>query len=187
MIERRRFVGLAFAGLGMCWSASEARACSIAAVNRTPFSDRRCRQAIAEFVTLLNEAPSLSWDDASRRLDEMGVEIEEDWARELTWDRSMTNVDRQYAFVQEYRKSGGILDPKPVEIDELNLIRRLGNRATYQFSLKRYSYHPADPEGCNGLFVHDEYYGYDRLACLATFSANRLNGVRRFPEWYLDG
>jgi hypothetical protein len=36
------------------------------------------------------------------------------------------------------------------------------------------------------MFVHDEYYGYDRISCLATLTANRLATVRRFPEWYLE-
>ncbi|UIJ44784.1 hypothetical protein LZK98_17260 [Sphingomonas cannabina] len=187
MIRRRQFFGLTATGLGMLWSGSEAAACTLVAVNRAPFRDRMCRRALAEFVALLNDAPSLPVEDVLRRKDEIGVWIEEGWVDDrLGEERSNKDADRQYTFVREFRLSAGILDPRPIEIDGINLVRRLGNRATYQFTLKRYAYHPADPEGCNGLFVHDEYYGDDRLSCLATFSANHLKTVRRFPEWYLE-
>ncbi len=158
------------------------------ATNRTPFSDRKCRRAIAEFVSLLNDAPSLTLEDVSQRLDDMGVSIEEDWVDEALDERrlSLTNGDQQYAFAREFRMSYGMLDPRPIELEDINLIRRVGNRATYQFTLRRYSYHAADLEGCNGLFAHDEYYGHERSSCLATLYANRLNTVRRFPEWYLE-
>ena len=186
MIGRRRFLGVVGVGASMIWAAEEAAACSIVATNVTPFSDRRSRAAIAEFVALLNEAATLPNEELMRRQDEMSVVIEDEWVDERVGDREPGHGGRDYLFVKEFRVSGGRLDPRPIEIEDINLIRRLGNKATYQFTLKRYSYHPADYEGCNGLFTHDAYYGYDRLSCLATTYANRLQTVRRFPEWYLD-
>jgi hypothetical protein len=186
MNGRRQFFGVAAAGLGALWWGSEAAACSLTGTNRTPFDDRKSRAAIAGFVKLLNEAPSMPQREVTRLQEDLGFVIESEWVDEELGDRSPTDVERQTTFVREFRTSEGKLDPRPITIDGINLIRRLGNQATYQFTLKRYSYHPADPEGCNGMFVHDEYYGYNRTSCLATLLANRLQTVRRFPEWYLE-
>lgn len=155
MIGRRQFFGAAGVGVGLLWSARDAAACSIVAASRTPFSDRRSRQAITEFITLLNGAPTLSDDELIRRQDEMSIALEDEWVEERVGGRQPGHIGRNYLFVKEFRRSGGRLDPRPIQIDDINLIRRLGNRATYQFTLKRYSYHPADPEGCNGMFTHE--------------------------------
>lgn len=185
MIGRRQLLSMVGVGVGMLWTSRDAAACSIVPTSRTPFHDRRSRASIGKFVALLNEAATLSDEELMRRQDEMSVVLEDDWVDEQVGDRQTGAIGRDYLFVKQFRVSGGILDPRPIEVEDVNLIRRLGNRATYQFTLKRYSYHPADLEGCNGLFTHDAYYGYDRLSCLATTSANRLQTVRRFPEWYL--
>ena len=185
MIRRRQLFGLTAAGASSLWLGSRAEACSISPSNRTPFSDRNCRRALAEFVRFLNEAPSLTDDALAARADELSVSLEWEWVAETLGDRSQA-ADSEYTFLREFRLSGGRLDPEPIKLVAINLIRRLGNKSTYQFTLERFSYYPADPEGCNGLFTHDEYYGVDRTAYLATFSANYLKTIRRFPEWYLE-
>jgi len=186
MVRRRQVLALGGVGMALLYPNASATACSISPQNRTPFNDRRSRGAITDFVTLLNEAATLPEDEAIRRQDAMSVVLEDAWVEERVGDRERSHVGRDYLFVKEFRMAGGRLDTRPIEIEEINLIRRLGNRATYQFTMKRYSFHPADPEGCNGLFTHEAFYGYDRLSCLATTYANRLQAVRRFPEWYLD-
>ena len=185
-MDRRHFLGLSAMAAGMLWPAGDASACSIVATNRTPFSDRTSRAAIASWVQFLNEAGTLPDDDLIRRHGDLSVVLEDEWVDEVVGDREPGHIGRDYLFVKEFRLSGGRLDPRPIELEETNLLRRLGNRATYQFTLKRYSYHPADFEGCNGMFTHDEYYGFDRISCLATLTANHLRTVRRFPEWYLE-
>jgi hypothetical protein len=186
MIGRRQFFGLTAAGVAAMLPGTEAAACSLVATNRTPFNERANRRAIAHFVRLLNVAPGLPEEEVVRQSDDLAFSIEDEWVDETLGERSASDVERQSTFLREYRFAGGRLDPKPIELESTNLIRRLGNRATYQFTLKRYSYHPADPEGCNGMFVHDAHYGYDRISCLAALSANRLRHVRRFHEWYLE-
>ena len=187
MVRRRQVLALGGVGIALLYPHASATACSISPQNRTPFNDRRSRGSIADFVQLLNEAATLPEEEAIRRRDEMGVVLEDAWVEERVGERDRSHAGRDYLFVREFRMAGGQLDTRPIEIEEINLIRRLGNRATYQFTMKRYSFHPADPEGCNGLFTHDAFYGYERLSCLATTYANRLQAVRRFPEWYLEG
>ena len=134
MIDRRHVLGLTAAGVVLLWSAEDAAACTIAVQDRTTFSDRRSRAAIAEFVALLNEAPTLSEGELIRRLDEMSVVLEDDWVDERVGDRAPGHVGRDYLFVKEFRLSGGKLDSRPIEVEETNLLRRLGNRATYQLA-----------------------------------------------------
>jgi hypothetical protein len=184
MIERRQLFGLAAAGTGSLLFGAEVQACSIRAPDRTRFSDRACRAALTRFVTVLNEAHTMTDEAFSSEVDDLGVELEAEWVALALYPHGL-EPDRDKTFLRQFRVSSGKLDPRPIKLAEFNLIRRLGNRASYQFTLERYSYHPADTEGCNGLFVHDEYYGVDRNAYLATFTANRLQTIRPFPEWYL--
>lgn len=188
-IGRRELLaaGAAAVGVGL---AGRAEACSIVADQRVPFDDAACRAALREFVRLLNEGPSLSREQIGERSDEMNLSIDDDMVdyalHGLTEQQRNQETQSQYAFFERFRLSAGVADPRPIELQEVNRIRRLRNRASYQFTLRRYSYHPADWEGCNGLFTHDEYYGYDRTAYLATFWNNRLRSVKLFPEWYLE-
>jgi hypothetical protein len=90
------------------------------------------------------------------------------------------------AFLRTYRLSDGKLDSKPIRLAELDLVRQRGSRAAFAFTLKRYSYHAADPEGCNGMLTHDEYWGEEQTGYIATFVNNRLEQLREFPEWFAD-
>jgi len=101
-------------------------------------------------------------------------------------DRVPPSPNHPVQFYKEFRLSAGRPDPRPIRISELNLLRRVGTRAVYQFTLDRYSYHSADDDGCNGMFTHDEFYGVDRVAYLATFSNNQLQQIKLFQDWPLE-
>ena len=185
MIGRRELLAAGAVGAAL-FAAPAAQACSLTADVRRKFSDRACRAALEEWVGLLNRAPQMSAEAIAEQVDDLNMTIDDEMVWEVLGERTSTRTDRGYLFYKEFRLSGGRLDTRPIRIDEINLIRRLKNRATYQFTIERYSYHPADPEGCNGLFTHDEYWGVERDSYLATFWNNRLRTVRPFPEWYLE-
>lgn len=185
MIGRREVLAAGAIGVALAFPAP-ANACSISVDRRERFSDRACRQAIEAWVDLLNQAPQMTLDQVSEAVDEMSVSLDSDMVWDALGERTATETGRDYLFYKEFRLSGGRLDTRPIRIDEVNLIRRLRNRATYQFTLERYSFHPADPEGCNGMFTHGEFWGEERDSYLATFWNNRLQSVKPFPEWYLE-
>ena len=185
MIGRREVLAAGAAGVALL-AAPAAEACSIVAQRFVRFSDRASRQALQEWVELLYVGPSMSAEAIADRVDDLNISIDEDMVWNVLGERTNTDTDRGYTFYKEFRLSGGRLDTRPIRIAETNLIRQLRNQATYQFTLERYSYHPADPEGCNGMFTHDEYWGVDRVSYLATLLNNRLRSVRPFPEWYLE-
>jgi hypothetical protein len=149
------------------------------------FNDRTCQQQLQQFVKLLNDGPSMEPEAITAQVEEWGISIGDD----ALWDtlaEEANNVGRNYQFFKKYKISGGKIDSKPILLRDVNLIRQLKNRATYQFTLRRHSYHPADSEGCNGLFTHGEFWGNDDYSYLATFTNNRLKTVETFPEWYLE-
>jgi hypothetical protein len=183
-LARRELMGAAAIGLGLA-AFSPAAACSLTATRLAPFRDDQCRRGLQAFVDLLNAGPGLSAEALSDRASELGVSLDQAMVETLVGNQG-TFYDQRDRFYREFRLSDGKLDPRPIRLSEANLIRRYRNRATYQFTLERYSYHAADPEGCNGMFVHDEFYGVDRISYLATFSANILATVKLFPEWPLE-
>ena len=185
MIGRREVLACGAAGVALALAPS-AEACSLVANPRRRFSDRACRAALQAWVDLLNRAPQMSIEQIEEVDDELSVEIDDELVDDVVSEEINSADERRQAFYKEFRLSGGRLDTRPIRIDEINLIRQLRSLATYQFTLERYSYHPADPEGCDGLFTHDEYWGLDRVSYLATFTNNRMQSVRRFPEWYLE-
>ncbi len=177
-IERRTFIA---AGLGIAGTllGSGAKACSIpASVKSRPFSDAACRRQIRELVALLNEAPSMHPSAVEAWLEHRSIEFGDD----LLWTGS-EQLDAA-TFVRTFKLSDGKVDGKPIRLADVSLIRERGNRASYAFTLRRYSYHAADPEGCNGLFVHDEYWGEEEAAYIAAFENNRMGTLRGFPEWF---
>ena len=188
VVGRRALMLGALAGMGAI-ASGPADACSIVPDPNVPFRDEACRAALQAWVDLLNAGPDMPLERLNHLVDEMSVAItDDDMITFAVGERNgtATETERNYLFYKNFRVSGGRSDPRPIRIAQVHLIRRLRNRATYQFTLERYSYHPADHEGCNGLFVHDEYYGIDRTSYLATFWLNRLRTVKPFPEWYLE-
>ena len=181
---RRELIAAGVVGLGLV-AAAPVEACSLTAVRRRPYSDSECRRELQRFVNLLNAAPILSPEALSERAQELSVTLDETMVENAVGDEGSWDEQRD-RFYREFKISDGKPDPRPIRLREANLIRRLGNRAAYQFTLERYSYHAADEEGCNGMFTHDEYYGVDRTSYLATFVANGLEAVKDFPEWPLE-
>jgi|GEM_PF-2763623 len=184
-MERREFLLAGAVGLGAL-AAPAAEACSLVAERNTPFSEQACLRELRRFVDLLNRGPEMSLEAIAKEADELPVTVDREMIYETVAEENETETDKAYFFYKEFRLSDGKLDPRPIRVGQANLIRRLRNRATYQFTLERYSYHAADPEGCNGMFTHDEFYGVDRVSYLATFQNNRLTLVKPFPEWYLE-
>ena len=183
MIARREVIAAGALGLTLAF-APPADACSLTATRRVRFDDRACRRALQAWVDLLNRGPQMTLDEIETAADAMSVSLDDEMLDFV--ERAEAETERVYRFYKEFRLAGGRLDPRPIGIDEMNLIRQLRNRAAFQFTLERYSYHPADPEGCNGMFTHDEYWGVDRVSYLAAFLNNRLQSVKLFPEWPLE-
>lgn len=85
-----------------------------------------------------------------------------------------------------FKISGGKLDIKPIRLLDLEIVQQRANQASYAFTLKRYSYTPADPEGCNGMFTHDEFWQFESAGYIASFKNNRMRTFRPFPEWFAE-
>jgi hypothetical protein len=184
MIGRRAVLVGGALGLGAI--AGSAEACSLTMVRNLPFDDHVCRRRIRDWVALLDRAPTMA--DAAIEAAAQAADIGPDAAivTAVVGDLLPPSAERTVQFYKGFRLSAGRPDTHPIRISELNLLRRVQSRAVYRFTLDRYSYHPADDEGCNGMFVHDEYYGVDRTAYLATFNNNQPQGVRWFQEWPLE-
>lgn len=183
-IGRRAVLLGAAVGVGLL--AETAEACTIAQVRRVPFADARCRRHIRTWVDLLDHGPAMSDQAIQAAAQALNGRLDNDIVREVLGDEVPPSPEHPIQFYKRFRLSSGRPDPRPIRISELNRLHQVGNRAVYQFTLDRYSYHPADPEGCNGMFVHDEYYGVDRTAYLATFENNVLQGIKWFDEWPLE-
>lgn len=180
MIERRQFITLAAGAAALTAVAAPANACSILGTRSRRFSDAESRRALAAFVKLLNEAPGLS----GKALEERTGTI-----RPVIGDELLEAIDgpaTAESFFRTYRLSDGKLDPEPIRLVGATLIRQAGNKAAYQLTLRRFSYHAADEEGCNGLFVHGAYYGEEDHSLLAGMENNALTSVRAFPEWPIE-
>jgi hypothetical protein len=159
----------------------KARACEITATRRAPYREDECVRAIEELVRMLNEAPSMPEAAVEAWYADRQFSVDD----QLLVDADSDNEPVQ--FLRTYRLSDGKLDSRPIRLAELERVRQRGNRAAFGFTLKRYSYHAADPEGCNGMFVHDEYWGEEQTGFIAAFENNRMTSLRRFPEWFADG
>jgi len=177
-IGRRALLAAAMAAT---LAPGRARACEISATRRSPYREDECLRAIEELVRMLNAAPSMP---------EAAVEA---WYadRQFSVDDELLSDAGERAdavqFLRTYRLSDGKLDSRPIRLAELERVRRRDNRAAFAFALKRYSYHAADPEGCNGMFAHDEYWGEEQAGFIAAFENNRMTSLRLFPEWFADG
>jgi hypothetical protein len=180
MIERRQFITLAAGAAALGAAAAPAKACSIVGTRISRFSDEKSRRALADFVRLLNDGPGLSEEALAERTRTIRPSIGDDLVVGL--DAPATIRD----FVRAYRLSNGRLDPEPIRLVGATLIRQVGNKAAYQFTLRRFSYHEADEEGCNGMFVHPAYYGEVDHSLIAAMENNQLRSVRAFPEWHIE-
>src|SRR3546814_1010192 len=94
----------------------------------------------------MNEAPSLPPGAVSDWVDSRAIEVEVEYPVSENVGGALYN----YLFFREYRISGGKLDPDPIRLKEINLIRNVKNHASFQFTLTRNQFSPADDEGCNG-------------------------------------
>lgn len=180
MIDRNRRA--LFGGLALAAIADDAQACSLVARQRpVGFSETAALRSLRALVTLINDAPRLT--------DEMLAERAGSW----NFDDSVSDPLLNYAqpahpienttILRAWGTADGKPDRTPIRLIESNLLKERGGIALYQFTLRRDQYHAADPEGCNGLFVHGEYYGPEDAAYLGTLRNNVLRDIRAFPEW----
>ncbi len=181
MIGRRALLGASVMGASFV-AASAVEACSIVATQKAyTFDGSTCKRQIYDLVAFLNHAPSLSREEVEKWVNERDISV----YYEYPLSQNVGGVLYNYLFFQEYRISGGKPDPKPMRVSDVNLIRQMKNQAAYQFTLDRTQFFPADEEGCNGLFTHDEYFGATKTAFIAKFLNNKLTDFRDFPEWFV--
>lgn len=186
MIDRRALLIGGAAGMSAL-AAAEAEACSLTLTVRSPpFDDRMCRRRIRDWVALLERGPAMTDAAVEGAAEALGVAVHGDIVGAALGDRARPPSEGWVQFYKAFRLSAGRPDTRRIRISELNLLRQVGSRAAYQFTLDRYSYHPADDEGCNGMFVHGEYYGLERTAYLATFANNRFQEIKWFQDWPLE-
>lgn len=181
MIGRRELLGMGAVGATLLASPATHACTMVPAAKVKPFRRAECEQQIRDLVAFMNEAPSLSADAVSDWVDRHGIDVE----FEYPLSKNVGGVLYNYLFFQEYRISGGKIDPDPIKIKEINLVRHLDNKAAFEFTLIRNQFFPADFEGCNGLFTHDEYFGKTETAFIARFFNNTLRSFRDFPEWFV--
>lgn len=180
MIGRRALLGIGATGAAL-FASSATQACTIIpAPKAKPFRRGMCEQQIHDLIAFMNKAPSLSPDAVSDWVDARAIEVE----FEYPVSENVGGVLYNYLFFREYRISGGKLDPDPIKLKEINLIRNVKSHASFQFTLTRNQFFPADDEGCNGLFTHGEYFQKTDTAFIARFFNNRLKSFRDFPEWF---
>jgi hypothetical protein len=180
MIERRQFITLAAGAAALTAISAPANACSLTGTRIRRFSDAESRRALTAFVKLLNEAPDLSEEALEERTRTIRPAIGDDLLEGIDGPATAET------FFRSYRLSDGKLDPEPIRLVSATLIRQVGNKAAYQFTLRRFSYYAADEEGCNGLFTHDAYYGEEDHSLIAGMENNALTSVRAFPEWPIE-
>lgn len=174
MIGRREAIALSVAGLGLVASQT-ANACSIVATRRPiSFQSSSCEAKLRQFIAFANLAHAKTDDQIFEWQEKSGIDPDYDGHG---WDSA--------ALIKTLRMSDGKLDPTPIRIGELELLRQKQNRATYVFTLRRNQYFAADEEGCNGLFTHGEYFADTEKPYLATFENNQFQMLREFPEWYV--
>lgn len=135
------------------------------------FRNNVCEESIRSFVAFANVAHAKSDAEIEGWQEKTGISPN----YEGDFDGSLKTL----------RVGDGKVDPKPIKIVELELIRQLRNKASYAFVLKRHRFFAADEEGCNGLFTHGEYFGDETTAYLATFVDNKFRTFREFPDWYV--
>lgn len=184
-IGRRALLVGAAAGMSAL-AATGAEACSIVAVRNLAFEDQACRRRIRDWVALLERGPTMTDAAIDAAAEALKGWVDDDIVRAVLGDRVPPSPNWPVQFYKEFRLSAGRPDTRPIRISELNLLRRVASRAVYQFTLDRHSYHPADDEGCNGLFTHGEFYGVDRVSYLATFYNNELRQIKWFEDWPLE-
>lgn len=155
MIDRRAVVLGAIVGAGVL--ADSAEACSLTATRRVRFSDAVCRQHIQAWVALLDHGPAMTDQAIEAEAERLHLWVDSEIVRAVLGDDMPPSPNHPIQFYKKFRLSSGRPDPRPIRISELNRLHRVGNRAVYQFTLDRYSYHPADDEGCNGMFTHGEF------------------------------
>lgn len=177
----RRTILLAGGALIAAAATGRAGACSLTATRSRPFRRGACEDELEELVRILNEAPSMTEKAVEAWYEERQFEVDD----ELLWQEADNTVEVT-DFLRTYRLSDGKLDSKPIRLAEVELVRQRKNRAAFAFVLKRHSFHAADPEGCNGLLTHGEYWGEEQTGYIATFVNNRLQRLRLFPEWFAD-
>ena len=181
MIGRRAFLGVSVIGASLA-ASSTTEACSIVATQKAKaFQASICEQQIYDLVAFLNKASTLSRGEVEKWVDDRDVSV----YYEYPLSQNVGGVLYNYLFFQEYRISGGKPDPKPMQISDVNLIRKVKNQAAFQFTLDRTQFFPADDEGCNGLFTHGEYFAETKTAFIAKFLNNKLTDFRDFPEWFV--
>ena len=175
MIGRREMLAATAAGIGAIASASGADACTLIATRRAkPFRSSTCERQIRQIVDFANLAHAKTDEEVAAWAEKTGIDAQ--------YDGDDFDNNR---VLQTMRISDGKVDLKPIRILEINLLRQLGNRASYQFTLRRNQFSAADDEGCNGLFTHGEFYSDVDTAFLAWFEDNEFQGFREFPEWYV--
>jgi hypothetical protein len=171
LIARRTLLASAIAGIGAV-AASDSKACTLLATQKpVAFRSGLCESRIRQFVDFANVASAKSNDEIETWHEQTGI--------------SPDYVGEYGESIKTLRVSDGKVDQKPIKVGEIELLRQLKNKASYAFTLKRHQYFAADEEGCNGLFVHDEYYADTTTAYLAAFENNRFIMFREFPEWYV--
>lgn len=181
MIGRRGLLGFGAVGAALV-ASSATQACTIVPLPKAkPFGRSECEQQINDLVDFMNEAPNLAAEAVSDWVDRRGINVD----FEYPLSENVGGPAYNYLFFREYRISEGKIDPDPIKLKEINLIRHVGNQSAFQFTLVRNQFFSADPEGCNGLFIHDEYFGKTETAFIARFLNNKLNSFRDFPEWFV--
>src|SRR3546814_417462 len=180
VMGRRELMSIGAVGATL-FVSSATKACTVLPTARVkPFRRAECEQQIHDLIAFMNEAPSLPPGAVSDWVDSRAIEVEVEYPVSENVGGALYN----YLFFREYRISGGKLDPDPIRLKEINLIRNVKNHASFQFTLTRNQFSPADDEGCNGLFTHGEYFRKTDTAFIARFFNNRLKSFYDFPEWF---
>ncbi|MBO9580602.1 MAG: hypothetical protein J7498_06890 [Sphingobium sp.] len=181
-MKRRELLGVG-AVASVLLASSAANACTILpTVKAKALRLAECERQIHELVAFMNQAPGLSQDVVSEWVDRRNINVYYEYPVSENVGGSLYN----YLFFREFRISGGKLDPDPIKIKEINLIRHLGGNSALQFTLIRNQFFPEDLEGCNGLFTHGDYFDKTETAFIARFFNNKLMSFRDFPEWFVE-
>ncbi|HEX8389640.1 MAG TPA: hypothetical protein VF636_11515 [Sphingomonas sp.] len=163
--------------------AAGAEACSLTPrLKPRPHSDVACRKSLDDLIAVIRSAPSISDAELTRRTAELAISFDSSVSDPILDYPNRSPIELT-ELLRGWSASAGKADRKPIRLAEVNPLKENDGVALYQFTLLRDQYHPADEEGCNGLFTHEEFFGPERRSYLGTFINNRLRNVTAFDEW----
>ena len=178
---------LAGAGLAAALAASPSEACTLVPrLKPVGFSDAASRRSLRRLVQLINDAPTVSDAEVVARAGNLRIRLD-DSVSDPILNFPKTSPVEVLDVVRAWSMSAGKRDHSPLSIREMNLLKRGGGIALYQFTLRRDQFHAGltneEVSGGSCDAPHDSFYGPEDASYLGLFKNNELREVWAFDQW----